>query len=151
MRHHRPYYVAKSNKDVRYIMRCQISSCGWGVWLHHTSNEIHQWRVSRVKQPHTYGMSEVRHVHSQCMAKYLGRRIVSIVWANSDIIVAALIEAINCLTTYQVSYDKAWWAKEHALALLCGDWKEAYSKIPRLLHAIAHFNPGTRCDIDTYG
>jgi hypothetical protein len=30
VRHHQPYYVAKSNKDVRYIMRCQISSCGWG-------------------------------------------------------------------------------------------------------------------------
>jgi hypothetical protein len=57
--HHRPYYVAKSNKDVRYIMRCQISSCGWGVWLRRTSNKIHQWMVSRVKQPHTYGASEV--------------------------------------------------------------------------------------------
>jgi hypothetical protein len=22
MRHHRPYYVSKSNKDVRYIIRC---------------------------------------------------------------------------------------------------------------------------------
>jgi hypothetical protein len=32
--------------------------------------------------------------------------------------VAALIEAINCLTTYQVSYGKVWRAKEHALALL---------------------------------
>jgi hypothetical protein len=29
--HHQPYYVAKSNKDIWYIMRCQISSCGWGV------------------------------------------------------------------------------------------------------------------------
>jgi hypothetical protein len=41
MRHHRPYYVAKLNKDVQYIMRCQSSSCGWGVWLRRTSNEIH--------------------------------------------------------------------------------------------------------------
>jgi hypothetical protein len=23
--------------------------------------------------------------------------------------------------------------------------------VPRLLHVIAHFNPNTRCDIDTYG
>jgi hypothetical protein len=34
---------------------------------------------------------------------------------------------------------------------LWGDWKEAYAKVLRLLHAIAYFNPGTRCDIDTYG
>jgi hypothetical protein len=29
--HHRPYYVVKSNKNVRYIIKCQISSCSWGV------------------------------------------------------------------------------------------------------------------------
>jgi hypothetical protein len=39
----------------------------------------------------------------------------------------------------------------HTLALLWGDWKEAYAKVPRLLYAIAHFNPDTRCDIDTCG
>jgi hypothetical protein len=104
-----------------------------------------------VKQPHTYATLEVQHVHSQCTTKYLGRRIVSIMWVDSDITVAALIEAINCLTTYRVSYGKAWRAKEHALALLWGDWKEAYAKVSRLLHDITHFNPGTRCDIDTCG
>jgi hypothetical protein len=118
VRHHRSYYVAKLNKDLRYIMRCQISIYGWGVWLRRTSNGIHQWRVSTVKQTNTCGMSEVQHVHSQCTGKYMWRRIVLIVWADSDITVATLIEAINCLTIYQVSYDKAWRAKEHTLTLL---------------------------------
>jgi hypothetical protein len=90
-------------------------------------------------------------VHSQCTAKYLGRRIVSIMWADSDITVSTLIEAINCLTIYQISYGKAWRAKEHALALLWGDWKEDYANVLRLLHAITHFNPGIICDIDTCG
>jgi hypothetical protein len=78
-----------------------------------------------VKQPHTYGTSEVRHVHSQCTTKYLGRRIVSIVLTDSDITVAALIEAINCLTTYQISYGKGWRAKKHTLTLLWGDCESA--------------------------
>jgi hypothetical protein len=121
VRHHRPYHLAKSNKDVRYIMMCQISICGWGVWLRRTSNEIHHWRVSRVKQHYTYGTSEVRHVHSQCTTTYLGQRIVSIMWVDSDITIVAFIEAINCLTTYRVSYGKASSAQEHALALLWGD------------------------------
>jgi hypothetical protein len=104
-----------------------------------------------VKQPHTCGISEVRHVHSQCTAKYLGRRIVSIVWVDSDITVVAFIEVIHDLTTYCVHYGKPWRAKEHALAFLWADWREAYTKVPRFLHAIAHFNPGTRCDIDSCG
>jgi hypothetical protein len=49
VRHHRPYYVVKSNKDIRYIIRCQIPSCSWGVWLRRIKNEIHQWKVCMVK------------------------------------------------------------------------------------------------------
>jgi hypothetical protein len=76
---------------------------------------------------------------------------MSIVWADSDIIVDALIEVIHSLTTYRVWYGKAWRAKEHVLVLLWGDWRESYTKVPRLLNAISHFNPGTRCIIDSCG
>jgi hypothetical protein len=75
---------------------------------------------------------------------------MSIVWALSDITVAALIEVIHCLTTYRVHYDKGWRVKEHALALLWRDWKESYTKVPRLLNDISYFNPGTRYIIDSY-
>jgi hypothetical protein len=148
-RHHRPYYVAKSNKNVRYIIKCQILSYSWGVWIRRTKNEIHQWKVCTVKQPHTCGMLEVRHVHPQFTGRFLGHRIMSIVWAQSDITIAALIEVIHGLTTYQVHYGKAWRAKEHALSLLWGDWRESYTKVPRLLNGISYFNPGTRCIIDS--
>jgi hypothetical protein len=74
---------------------------------------------------------------------------MSIVWAQSNITVAALIEVIHGLTTYRVRYGKAWRTKEHALALLWGDWRELYTKVPRLLNAISYFNLGTRCIIDS--
>jgi hypothetical protein len=76
---------------------------------------------------------------------------VSIVWVESDITIVALIEIIHWLITYQVRYGKALRAKEHTLALLWGDWREAYVKVLRLLHAILHFNRVTRCVIDTCG
>jgi hypothetical protein len=79
--HHRPYYVSKSNKNVRYIIKCQILSCSWGVWIRRTKNKIHQWKVCTVKQPHTCGTSEVRHVHPRCTTRFLGHRIMSIMWA----------------------------------------------------------------------
>jgi hypothetical protein len=83
------------------------------------------------------------------MARFLGHRIMSIVWADSDIIIVALIEVIHGLTTYWVCYSKVWRAKDHALTLLWGDWREACTKV--LLNTISHFNPGTRCVIDTCG
>jgi hypothetical protein len=74
---------------------------------------------------------------------------MSIVWAQSDITIVALIEVIHGLTTYQVHYGKAWRAKEHALTLLWGDWRESYTKVLKLLNVISHFNPHTRCIIDS--
>jgi hypothetical protein len=74
---------------------------------------------------------------------------MSIVGAQSDITVAALIEVIHGLTTYRICHGKAWRTKEHALALLWGDWRESYTKIPRLLNVISYFNQGTRCIIDS--
>jgi hypothetical protein len=85
------------------------------------------------------------------MTKYLGHQIMSIVWADLDIMVAALIEVIHDLTTYRVCYGKACRAKEHTLAFSWGDWREANVKVLRLLNVISHFNPGTRCVIDTCG
>jgi hypothetical protein len=75
--------------------------------------------------------------------------IVSIVWADSDISVAALIDVIYGLTTYWIRYGKAWRAKVHTLTLLWGNWKEAYAKVSMMLSAISHFNPGTKCVINT--
>jgi hypothetical protein len=43
-----------------------------------------------------------------------------------------------------VKYSKAWRAKQHAIELLWGDWKEAYNQVPRILNAMKHFNPGLR-------
>jgi hypothetical protein len=100
------------------------------------------------EESHSCSMSEVRHNHPQCTARFLGRRIMSIVWVDSDITVATLIEVIHGLTTYRVRYDKGWRAKVHVLALLWGDWRESYTKLPRLLNAISHFNPGNRSIID---
>jgi hypothetical protein len=35
------------------------------------------------------------------------------------------------------------------MSLLWGDWRELYTKVPRLLNDISYFNLGTRCIIDS--
>jgi hypothetical protein len=57
--------------------------------------------------------------------------------ADSDITVAALIEAINCLTTYRVSYGKAWRAKEHALPLFVGRLERSLCKGTKIVICIS--------------
>jgi hypothetical protein len=55
-----------------------------------------------------------------------------------------MIETIFGFTGYRVKYSKEWWAKQHAIEFLWGDWKEAYNQVPRILSAMKHYNLGLR-------
>jgi hypothetical protein len=66
-------------------------------------------------------------VHAQNTTRYLGRRLVGTVRADSDTSISSMIETIFGFTGYRVKYSKAWRAKQHAIELLWGDCKEAYN------------------------
>ncbi|KAF8686823.1 hypothetical protein HU200_043323 [Digitaria exilis] len=135
MRHHSPYNVVHSNKEERYTVTCQ-QMCPWKVWARPIPDERGKWKITKVKQPHTCGSSVVSQDHSQCTARYIATRIASLTYADPDVSVATLIEAIYGFTNYKVKYGKAWRAKQHAIAMLWGDWKAAYARVPRILEAI---------------
>jgi hypothetical protein len=63
---------------------------------------------------------------------------------DPDVSIAVLIESIKAFNNYTVKYGKAWRAKQHAISMLWGDWKDAYGRVPKILQAITHFNPGTK-------
>ena len=97
-----------------------------------------------MKQPHTCRSSKPKGVHAQNTARYLGRRLVGTVRADSDTSVSSMIETIFGFTGYRVNYSKAWRAKQHAIEWLWGDWKEASNQVPRILSAMKHYNLGHR-------
>jgi hypothetical protein len=86
----------------------------------------------------------VKGVHAQFTETYIERCILGIVCENSDVTANSLIESILLFSGYRVKYSKAWRAKQHAIALLWGDWKESYAQIQRILRAMNHFNPGVK-------
>lgn len=49
---------------------------------------------------------------------------------------------------YHVSYKKAWMGKQKAISDVYGDWTNSYSKLPKFLSALIHFNPGTSASIE---
>uniref|UniRef100_K4A117 SWIM-type domain-containing protein n=1 Tax=Setaria italica TaxID=4555 RepID=K4A117_SETIT len=149
VRLHRPFSVVHSDKNLRYNVMCK-QGCHWRVWSRLISS-TGQWRISNVVQPHTCRSSQPKREHVQCTAKYLGRRILGIIRKDSETSVPSLVESIFIFSGYRVKYSKAWWAKQHAVALLWGDWKESYGMVPRVLSAITYYNPGVKWWIDSCG
>jgi hypothetical protein len=115
IRFHRPYYVRHSDKNKRYTVLCK-KGYGWGLWDRRQRNE--KWKIRNVKQPHMCQSLKPKGVHGQNTARYLGRRLVGLVRADSDTSVASMIETIWGFTRYRVNYSKAWQAKQHAIELL---------------------------------
>uniref|UniRef100_K3ZC83 SWIM-type domain-containing protein n=1 Tax=Setaria italica TaxID=4555 RepID=K3ZC83_SETIT len=149
VRLHRPFSVVHSDKNLRYNVMCK-QGCHWRVWSRLISS-TGQWRISNVVQPHTCRSSQPKREHVQCTAKYLGRRILGIIRKDSETSVPSLVESIFIFSGYRVKYSKAWRAKQHAVALLWGDWKESYGMVPRVLSAITYYNPGVKWWIDSCG
>jgi len=138
----RPFYVIHSDRNLRYEVACK-QGCLWRVWARFVKS-TGQWKISRVVQPHTCRTAVAKQVHSQLTARYLSRRILAIVMKDNDTSIPSLIESIFAFSSYRVKYSKAWRAKQHAIAMLWGDWAESYGHVPRVLQAMAHFNPGVK-------
>ena len=138
----RPFTVVHSDQKLRYDVMCK-QGCMWRVWCR-LIRGTGQWKITRVVQPHTCRSAKPKQEHAQCTARYLGRRILGIIYKDSDTSVPSLVESIFAFSGFRVKYSKAWRAKQHAMSVLWGDWKESYAKVPRVLNAMAHFNPGIR-------
>jgi hypothetical protein len=55
---------------------------------------------------------------------YISRRIAGMVYKDPYVSIAAIIESIKTFSNYTVNYGKAWRAKQHAISMLWGDWKD---------------------------
>ena len=106
-------------------------------------------RISKVVEPHTFLTNRGNENHQQLTACYLARRILGLVDDNNDISVSSLQQSISRFVKYDVKYEKAWHAKQIALAIRWGSWEEAYNRVPRILCAMHYYNPGLKWFVDT--
>ena len=110
-----------------------------------------KWRISKVVESHTCLTNRGNENHHQLTALYLARRILGLVDDNNDISVSSLQQSISRFVKYDVTYGKAWRAKQIALAIRWGTWEEAYNRVPRIFCAMHYYNPGLKWFVDTGG
>lgn len=98
--------------------------------------------ITRVNQPHTCKSSVPFQQHSQCTARYMGYQVLDTIY-DPDVSIAVLIRSLIGFTKYRSSYGETWRAKQEAMAMW-RDWKNAYGRVPRILKAMNHYNPGVK-------
>ena len=89
--------------------------------------------------------------HRQLTSEFIAYRLSNSISSLPTMSIKSVQDLVKALFHYEVKYGKAWKAKQAAFKMLYGDWEEAYNRIPRLLGAIAHTNPGMVHVVEPYG
>ena len=139
-RHHE-FKVIESNPNLWHVKcKSKDSGCQWmlrGIKRHNF------FEISRYTGPHTCLSAMMSQDHSGLDSTLIANEIRDLVKEIPTIAIAGLGAVIKNKYNYTPSYRKLWDAKQKAIAMLFGDWDMSYQLLPKWLHAVQTFNPGT--------
>ena len=138
-------FRTKTTTPIQYSVVCTDPTCGSYVHASVGKYEV-QWTV-RTVVPHTCvrdGVLEAhRNLSSSLVASLLYREIVENVTIEAKFIQTSVRSKYH----YNISYAKAWMAKQKALEMRFGTFLDSYHNLPSLLYTLQGRNPGTHVDI----
>jgi len=127
----------------RYHLMCMDDNCAWSF----KSSAVFKANIFKVRSynnNHTCGYGEryltQRQATSGVIASIVKDKYVNPkkVYTPNDI-----IEDIQKQHGIEVSYMKAWRAKEIAMAMIRGSPSDSYKELPKYFYMLEHTNPGT--------
>ena len=149
MRCSREYEVKESNAH-NWLVVCRNadSGCGWRVRATQRKRLGDGWEITRYGGPHSCLSRAISLDHRQLDSSFICSCIIDQVKNDPSKSISSIITEIHSWMHFKPSYKKAWEAKQKAIAQIWGDWDESYRRLPYLLAAIKHFNPGSVVEWD---
>ncbi|XP_073133828.1 uncharacterized protein [Henckelia pumila] len=73
--------------------------------------------------------------------------LLSIVRCDPSNEIKYIIESVKDKYGYQISYTKAWRSLKRTVEIVYGTWKSSVQLLPKYIHALCKYNPGTIVDL----
>jgi hypothetical protein len=137
------FIVSRSTKD-RFEAVCRDKNCKWRIKALKVNKNDEFFQVKRYDQRHTCERTKLVPDHKQASAHFIGRFITSKIMDCSSI--SRPREIMNDVHKHlgiEISYNKAWRAKESALSQMLGDPAESYALLSKYSHMLECANPGS--------
>ncbi|XP_057739988.1 uncharacterized protein LOC130957117 [Arachis stenosperma] len=109
--------------------------CGWLIQASLIQNKA-CWEIRRYNGKHTCTMGTISQDHAKLTSNTIAEAIRPLVEADPSIKVKSIIAEVQSRFNYNVSYCKAWLAKQKSVAKIFGDWKVSYQTLPIWLKAM---------------
>ncbi|KAG9450469.1 hypothetical protein H6P81_010434 [Aristolochia fimbriata] len=139
---HVQFRVHKSGPTV-YSVHCTGDHCPWHVYTSY-SMKLNMWKVRRCNDEHTCLNVELRMDNRLCTSSEICNLIMPNVRTSFTLSPYEIIQLVKDKYHIQVSYSRAWRAKNKALVAVFGEWDESYNLLPQFLKAIKDTNRGTK-------
>ncbi|XP_019267402.1 PREDICTED: uncharacterized protein LOC109244720 [Nicotiana attenuata] len=136
-------FKLKRSSATRYHLMCVDDNCAWSF----KSSAVYKANIFKVRSynnNHTWGYGERYLTQRQATSGVFGS-IVKDKYVNPKKVYTAndIIEDIQKKYGVEVSYMKAWRAKEIAMAMIRGNSNDSYKELPGYLYMLEHTNPRT--------
>ena len=87
------------------------------------------WEIVRSTPDHTGLFSTIQNDHPNLNSCLITKTISHLVAVDPSIRISMIVAEIKKEYKITIAYNKAWYAKQKAVAKIFGDWKESYSKL----------------------
>ncbi|KAG9440447.1 hypothetical protein H6P81_020612 [Aristolochia fimbriata] len=134
IRRHVQFKVHKSGPTVYYVC-CIGDQCPWHVYASF-SMKMNMWKIRRCNDEHTCLNAELRMDNRLCTSKVICNLIMPNVRTSFTLSPHAIIQLVKDKYHIQVSYSRAWRARNKALVAVFGGWEELYNLLPQFFKAL---------------
>jgi hypothetical protein len=128
-----------------YTVKCEAPECSWHLHAHVPKYETY-WVVSKL-EPHTCIRSNVLQHHRNLTSTMIASLMFGEIVQKKDMEAKHIQIAMSQRYKYDITYAKAWRAKQKAMEMRFGTFEAAYDNLPRLLETLKERNPGTYCAV----
>ncbi|KAH1247549.1 hypothetical protein GmHk_06G017433 [Glycine max] len=153
MKVHQSFKVVES-KSQKYVVCCGNKSddipCPFYMRAI-LSKKTDTWKVTQWGGPHSCLNMSITQDHDKLDSDLIATCVLGMIKEDPSLKISLIQERINGMFNYNISYRKAWKAKQKAITIEYGDWDESYVVLPSWLKHMQNHSPGSYyqiCDDD---
>ncbi|XP_061354755.1 uncharacterized protein LOC133299318 [Gastrolobium bilobum] len=107
------------------------------------------WMITRWGGKHNCLKEHISQGHRQLDTDVIADLVIGMIKEEPSVSISLVKERITAKYGFKVSYRKAWYAKQKAIAIMYGDWEESYAFLPKWCEYMLRFSPGSFYNIQT--
>lgn len=131
----------KTSTPTKYSVKCRTPNCTFYVHALKPKYEMH-WIASNVVQ-HSCQLQNLGRKHRNLTASLVASDMYSEIINKRDLECSWIQKSVAKKFKYDVTYQKAWQAKQMALEKRWGSYEVSYCNLSRVLEVLKERNPGT--------